>query len=112
MQLEEPVEHVNWLHENWLVMSGRKSNERAESPERASRPARGLITEEALRARPAHLLTLADREILKWSDQIDEQMRNGTFRILPKRSVEPASAGSRSSLAGATRTAPADPREG
>jgi hypothetical protein len=86
IELGEPVENVNWLHENWLAMSGRKAAQipsagMAASVSRSSHrqskrePELRMVSEAEVRARAPELRSDMDREMLRWMDQLDEEKR-------------------------------------
>jgi len=84
IEFGEPVENVNWLHENWLAMSGRKGAAQTSArdsipwsspPRPRAEPVVKITTEAQVRAIPPEQRTEADRDWIRWIDQLDEEKR-------------------------------------
>ncbi len=74
---ELEIETVNWLYENWLVMSGRKTDGAlpAHSPPHGTAPRFRLITDTLAEARAPHLRSEGERAVLCLRGQVDVEER-------------------------------------
>jgi hypothetical protein len=86
MEIEETVENVNWLYEQWLAMSGRQSARPVESAGGGARPSSALAPQrppkephwtspEDILARPRETWTESDCEMIRVLEEIDERKR-------------------------------------
>ena len=83
IELGEPIENVNWLHENYLAMSGKAVAPAAQraagggavaavTPRREEYVVRS-IDENELRSRPRRLLNDMDLDLLQWIEKDDAE---------------------------------------
>jgi hypothetical protein len=83
MELGEPVENVNWLYEQYLVMSGKMSAEQARravqggppTPEPRRNAVRAREVDPRDLAARRHTLDPVDRELLQWIEKSDAQKK-------------------------------------